>query len=257
MKFCVLGSGSLGNSVLVETPKACILIDSGFSATETITRLNQAGYSPEQINAVLISHEHIDHIRSVKILHEKYNVSLFANRSTANAVRKILKAKLSFKIFLTNRPFQFKDIVIEPFSVFHDAAEPVGFTFKYKKLKLSVATDLGFPSSAVKEKMKHSNFIVLESNHDEQMLMKSRRPQQLKKRILGRHGHLSNASAGNLLSHLLHDNLQKVVLAHLSQECNKPQLALDTIRNIFNQNETAYPNIETACQDTVSPLYTT
>ena len=133
---------------------------------------------------------------------------------------------------------------------------PVGFTFKHNNLKLSIATDLGFPSSAVKEKMKDSDFIVLESNHDEEMLMKSRRPHVLKKRILGRHGHLSNTSAGNLLSHLLHGNLQKVILAHLSQECNRPKLALDTIQHIVSQEDIPFPKIETAFQDRISPLYT-
>ncbi|MBN1522561.1 MAG: MBL fold metallo-hydrolase [Candidatus Aureabacteria bacterium] len=256
MKLCVLGSGSEGNSILFQTRKACILIDSGFSAAEMEKRLSLAGYRPADIDAIFISHEHIDHIRSVKMLHEKYNISLFANRPTANEVRKIFKNNLKFHIFLTNRPFVFKDIVVEPFSVFHDAMEPVGFSIAYKNIKFSVATDLGFPSSGVKEKMKNSHFVVLESNHDEQMLLKSRRPHGLKKRILSRLGHLSNSSAGNLLQDICHQDLHKVILAHLSRECNSPQLAMETIRNIFTQNQNLSPDIEAACQDTVSEIYT-
>ena len=218
MRFCILGSGSSGNSILFQSPEACILVDSGFSAAEMEKRLDQAGFSPDQIDAIFISHEHIDHIRSIKTLHEKYGIALFANHPTANEIRKILKSPLPFKIFLTNRPFRFRDMIVEPFSVFHDATEPVGFSIAFSDFKLSIATDLGFPSSSVREKMKNSDFVILESNHDEDMLLRSRRPQHLKKRILGRHGHLSNNSAASLLHDLVHDKLQKIILAEMGQD---------------------------------------
>jgi phosphoribosyl 1,2-cyclic phosphodiesterase len=256
MKFCILGSGSEGNAILIQTPDVCVLVDAGFSVPVLEKRLRHVGYAPEQIDAVFISHEHIDHIRCLKTLHEKYKVALFANRPTANELRRIFDAPLPFNIFLTNRPFVFKDIMVEPFSVFHDAAEPVGFCITHKDIKLSVATDLGFPSTSVREKMKNSHFLILESNHDEQMLMKSRRPEQLKKRILSRHGHLSNNSAGSLLNHLVHKELKKVILAHLSRECNRPNLAVETIKSILAQNNTIFDDIETAFQDKASAIFT-
>jgi len=255
MRFCILGSGSRGNSIFIETRKTKVLIDSGFSAVEMERRLNNIGCSVEEIDAIFISHEHIDHIKSVKVLSEKYGIKLFANKGTANEIRRIFNARMKFYIFLSNKVFEFKDLLVEPFSVFHDAVDPVGFSIKSGNFKFSVATDLGFASSAVKTKMFGSDFVVLESNHDEEMLKKSRRPDDLKRRILGRHGHLSNVSAANLLSEIYHKDLKNIVLAHLSEECNSPALAVETAKSFLSDKFSLHPEIDAASQNELSRVY--
>ncbi len=255
MRFCVLGSGSKGNSIFVETGEAKILIDGGFSALEMGKRLENIGVSLEEIDALFISHEHIDHIKSVKVLYEKYGIKLFSNKATADEIRRILKTKMRFHVFLNNRPFVYKDMIVEPFSVFHDAVDPVGFSIKSGSFKFSVATDLGFASTALKSKMLSSDFVILESNHDEDMLMNSKRPLELKKRILGRHGHLSNSSAGGLLCDIYHRGLKNVVLAHLSEECNAPSLAVDTVKNMLLEKWEEHPSIDTALQNEIGKIY--
>ncbi len=230
MRLWVLGSGSGGNAIYFSSGNARILIDIGFSARQLSQRLQQIGADPTEIDAVLISHEHADHVKGLKFL--KYHPKMFcyANRLTAEAIQGAsgsLPAKL--RLFSDGEPFSVGDMTINPFSVLHDAIDPVGFEIVCNGLKVTAATDLGFVTGLVRERMKSSDCVIIESNHDEDLLKQDiHRPWSLKQRILGKTGHLSNESAGRLLAEIAHERLASVVLAHISRDCNTPALARST-----------------------------
>ncbi len=230
-RLWILGSGSGGNAIYLSSGNARILIDIGFSPRQLLQRLEEIGADPTQINAVLIGHEHTDHIKGLKFLKYYPNIFCYANRLTAEAIH---GATGSFpdnlRLFSNGEPFSIADMIVNPFSVLHDAIDPVGFEIVCNGLKVSVATDLGFVTGLVRERMKGSNCVVIEANHDENLLKNDlHRPWSLKQRILGKTGHLSNESAGRLLAEIAHERLAKVILAHISRECNTPALAKSTV----------------------------
>jgi len=233
LKICVLGSGSKGNSIYIGDQETNFLIDAGLSGKETEKRLENVGVSLAEISAVLISHEHSDHTKGIPALSSRYNIPVFSNRLTAEKVKEQVKYsnQLESRIFLNSSPFQIGDFVVRSFSVFHDAMDPVGFIIEYKGIKIAVATDLGFATTLVKERLKGAHVVILESNYDIDLLRESKRPWSLKQRIMGRQGHLSNIVAGNLLSEILHDDLREIFLVHLSSDCNTAQVALETIQS--------------------------
>jgi phosphoribosyl 1,2-cyclic phosphodiesterase len=225
-RFCPLASGSKGNCTFVETAQTRLLFDAGISLKAVVDRLAELEVEPESIDGVVISHEHIDHIRSLGPLVSRYGIPLLANAETAKAIYAALGFLPAFKIFTTGERFEYKGITIHPFSVSHDAVDPVAFTLTCQGWKIGICTDLGFASAPVITALEGCTHLVLEANHEPRLVHASGRPEPLKQRILGRSGHLSNQAAGKLLAQLVHDGLEDVYLAHLSEECNHPDLAL-------------------------------
>lgn len=227
--FCPLASGSKGNCIYVGSKTTKILIDAGISAKAIRERLDAIGVALEDIDAILITHEHIDHIRALGMLGCKMGIPIFANSDTAKAIYESLDECPKFKIFSTGESFEFGDLEIHPFSIQHDAVDPVAFTIRTAGLKLGFCADLGFATTLVANQLRGCDYLYLEANHEISMVHASPRPMVYKKRVLSRQGHLSNEECAALLEAIHHDGLKHVHLAHLSSECNSPDLALKII----------------------------
>jgi phosphoribosyl 1,2-cyclic phosphodiesterase len=229
ISFCVLASGSRGNSIYISDGPTSILLDAGLSGIEIERRLKTAGLSPDKLNAILVSHEHSDHIKGVGVLSRRYNLPVYITRETARYSDPVVgKLSESFS-FECGSVFKINTLSVRPFSLSHDAADPAGFTFSSGGLKIGIATDLGIVTSMVKTRLKGCSALILEANHDPSMLINGPYPWPLKQRVQGRTGHLSNAEAGALLKELLHSRLSHVVLAHLSETNNTPEKALNDV----------------------------
>lgn len=235
--FCPLASGSKGNSIFVGTKKTRILIDMGLSLTQLTERLDEIGVGISSIQAVLITHEHVDHIKGLKTLSERLDIPILTNAETAKGIFAVFGVKLRFKIFTTGEPFTFGDIKVTPFSVPHDTSDPVAFRMELEGLAVGFCADLGYATSMVKKHLEKCDYLYLESNHERSMVYSSNRPEKLKERILGKQGHLSNQECGELLVSLWHEGLKHVHLAHLSKECNTPEVALEVVEKILRENE--------------------
>lgn len=228
--FCPLASGSKGNCIYLSSAKTKILIDAGISGRATEKKLAQLGVSLGQIDAIVISHDHIDHIQGLKTLALKHNIPVFANAETAKSIYQILKECPRFKIFETGEPFDFHDLRIHPFSIQHDTVDPVAFTIHVDGLKVGICTDLGFPTTLVRAHLRDCDYLYVEANHEPAMVHACSRPMIYKQRVLSRNGHLSNEACADLLGDVIHAGLKHVHLAHLSQECNRPERALERVR---------------------------
>lgn len=231
LKFCVLGSGSTGNCALVASERTVVLVDAGLSCREICRRIGSAGFRFEDICAVCITHEHYDHISGLATLQKRHNISLYANTATVEAL--VMREKcegLKWAVFTTGHPFEIGDLTIEPFTVPHDSYDPVGFVVRTGQIRLGIVTDIGMPTSLVREKLGRCSALIVESNHDEKMLEQSNRPWSLKQRIAGRQGHLSNSQACRLVADVAGPSLRMVILAHLSRECNHPDLAIAAMK---------------------------
>ncbi|MEW6378299.1 MAG: MBL fold metallo-hydrolase [bacterium] len=224
----MLGSGSAGNSILVCSEKTKILVDAGLSTGEIVNRLAMVATRPDELCAILISHEHIDHICSAGVLARRYRIPLYLNTATFEAASVKLGKLPHWEIFDANRRFELQDLLIEPFSVPHDAADPVSFCLHLKNRKLGIATDLGRPTTLVRQMLTACHALILESNHDPEMLLSGPYPWWLKQRIRGGFGHLSNEGSQSLLREILHQELKNVILAHLSEKNNHVALAHQT-----------------------------
>ena len=232
IEFCSLSSGSSGNCQYIGTDRTRILIDAGFSGKRIEDLLSSIDICPTTIDYILVTHEHIDHVKGVGILSRRYDIPILANEKTWLSMDKIIgKIKdKNIKIIESDKDFQLEDLVIHPFKIFHDAAEPVGYCIYYKNIKISIITDTGRVNANMKNKIKGSSLYLMESNHDVKMLKEGKYPRFLKKRVLSMEGHLSNIDAGLALSQVLSGNGEVVLLAHLSKENNIPSLAHQTVR---------------------------
>jgi len=231
MKLCVLASGSSGNCTFVGSAQTRILIDAGLSARRTVQRLKEIDVDIEEIDAVCVTHEHTDHVTGLRVLQKKHGLAVYANGGTAEALRNHQKNReVECRVFTTGAPFAIGDLHIEPFSVPHDAYEPVGFVVEAGGSRVGVVTDIGTVTELVREKLRTCRVVVIEANHDEELLQGSQRPWSLKQRIRGRQGHLSNRAAAAMMAEIAHADLRHLVLAHMSSECNTPRHALETFR---------------------------
>ncbi|MEA3188217.1 MAG: hypothetical protein QOD99_2047 [Chthoniobacter sp.] len=233
LQLTVLGSGSAGNCALVESDECKLLIDGGLSARQIAHRLESAGVNPIELDGILLTHEHIDHVGGLDVLCKKFAVPIYCNALTAETLRRNEEAcRKNFRLFQTGGEFCVKDITVQTFPVPHDAVDPVGFVLRHDAAALGFCTDLGFATKLVFERLRSVRTVVIETNHDEKMLQAdTRRPWPVKQRIMSRHGHLSNAAAAEVLVELLEGGLQRAVLGHLSRDCNRPDLALETVRS--------------------------
>lgn len=234
--FCPLASGSKGNSIFFGSANTKILIDAGLSAKATRERLDQIGVRLEEIDAILITHEHHDHICGLKTLAFRYGIPVMANHETAKGIVESIGDCPKFKIFSTGETFEFMDLEIHPFSIQHDTLDPVAFTIKNNGRKFGFCADLGFATSLVRNQLKDADYLYLEANHEPSMVHSSHRPMIYKQRVLSRSGHLSNEAAAELLAEVAHSGLKHVHLAHLSSECNTPQVALNVINDILGRH---------------------
>lgn len=223
MKLSLLASGSKGNAVYLESGETRLLIDAGLSAVELTRRLTSIGVDPSALHAILISHDHSDHTRGAGTLARKLKLPVIVSYPTRQTVATVLK-KCDSVEFESGYAFSYRDLQIDPFPITHDAADPVGFVIDSSEGRIGFATDLGIVTRLVTEKLKKSRLLVIEANHDEEMLMNGPYPWHLKQRIKSRHGHISNAESMLLLEELLHDRLEGIFLAHLSETNNDPQL---------------------------------
>lgn len=234
--FCPLASGSKGNCIYLGTKKTKILIDAGLSGKATQAKLEQIDVDLEDIDAILITHEHTDHIQGLKTLALKMNIPVIANSETAKGIYDTFRECPKFKIFTTGETFVYEDLEIHPFSIQHDTADPVAFTIKLDGLKMGFCTDLGFPTTLVRSHLKECDYLYVEANHQPSMVHACSRPMVYKQRVLGRSGHLSNEACGELLAEVMHPKLRHIHLAHLSQECNHPETALKIVREKIGES---------------------
>ncbi len=237
IELTTLGSGSKGNSVYIGTKDTKILIDAGLSGSKIESVLKDINLSLNDIDAVFVTHEHSDHIDGVGVISRKYNLPIYATEGTwENMYQKIGKISSNNKKLVYNdEGILLNDMFIRPFSVPHDAKEPVCYTVLYNGIKVCVATDMGHITKDVIDNIRHCSALVLESNHDVNMLKMSNYPYNLKNRILGKYGHISNETCGKLLSCVMNDKLKNVFLAHLSQDNNTPELAYLTVSSILEE----------------------
>ena len=249
--FCPLASGSKGNAIYLGTKKTKILIDAGISLKKLKERLKEIHVELDEIDAVFISHEHSDHISGLKALCMRYDIDIVANAETAKGIYKSLLFKPSFKIFSTNETFHFKGLEVHPFSIQHDTLDPVGFVIYAEGKKIGFCADLGFVTTLVQKNLENCDYLYIEANHEEDMVMASNRPPLYKQRVLGRQGHLSNAASGSLLISIIHKGLKHVHLAHLSSECNHPDKAKEIIQKLLQKQEMSV-DISIAYQEKIS-----
>lgn len=235
-KFCSLSSGSSGNCQYIETNNMRILVDAGLSGKKTQELLASIDVDPTSIDCILVTHEHMDHVKGAGILSRRFDIPIYANKSTWESMECDL-GKLkneNIKIFETGSDFELGDLGVLPFKISHDCSEPVGYSFYNKNKKISVVTDTGCIDNDIKKTITNSNLLMIESNHDSEMLRMGSYPWFLKKRVSGEFGHLSNEDAGNLIAEVLSGKNENILLGHLSRENNFPELAHQTVANILN-----------------------
>lgn len=224
MRFASLGSGSGGNALVVEAARTRLMLDCGFSLAESVFRLERLGLQPTDISAIVLTHEHADHIGGAARYARKYRIPIWSTHGTLSWLQHEVRSDLLRPIDC-HAPFAIQDIVVQPFPVPHDAREPVQFVFSDGSRRLGVLTDLGCSTAHVEASLSAVDGLVLECNYDRAMLMSGPYPATLKQRVGGRFGHLENTAAGELLARINGGRLQHVLAAHISQQNNRPELA--------------------------------
>lgn len=255
MKVSVLGSGSAGNSIFVQAGHTRVLIDAGFSGRSIASRLRSIDVDPDAIDAIVVTHEHSDHTGGVGVYARRHGTPVYMTERTRAACAKILRGRETVHDYDPGRPFHVGDVRVEPFLTVHDAADPVGVAVvdECTGLRLGVATDLGRPTAQIRHALSGCDFLVLEANHDEVLLHTSHYPVSVKRRIASSHGHLSNQAAARFAVDLMHSRLAGIVLAHLSNECNRPDLALEVVGAALARAGWS-GHLEVAPQDTPTEL---
>lgn len=250
MRVTVLGSGSRGNAILVEAEGTRVLVDAGFSGKDLARRMAQVDVDPDSITAVVITHDHGDHTRGMGVFARRFGTPLHMTRRTHRACRKLLRGTEVTVEYDSAVPFDVGSLRVRPFLTAHDAADPVAVTITDTRTgsKLGVATDLGRPTTSVRATLAKSHLLVLEANHDDDRLWGGPYPWSVKQRIASSHGHLSNRAARDLAGELFHDGLAGVILAHLSDACNDPDMAYDAVGRGLERNGFR-GRLEVAAQD--------
>lgn len=264
MRLCSIASGSSGNCIYVGTEATHLLVDTGISGKRTEQGLNEIGVSLRDIDGILVTHEHSDHISGLGVISRKYGIPIYAAPGTIHAIQKVSAVgKIDTSLFNQIQPdekLMIKDISVHPMRVSHDAAEPLAYRFAYGDKKVGIITDLGKYNDYTVASLQGLDAVLLEANHDINMLQVGPYPYYLKQRILGDRGHLSNELSGRLLSRILHDGMKKIVLGHLSKENNMAELAYETVRVEVTAADVPYQGndfpITVARRDMVSEVVT-
>ena len=258
VSISVLASGSRGNTAVIESSKARLLVDAGISCRETFKRLKALTIDPHSLSAILITHEHSDHVYGLATLAKKLKVPVFMTGATHQVWVRSLRDELGrtpevakLEIFSAGRSFQIADITVTPFTIPHDAADPVGFTFRAEGTKIAIATDLGYMPASVRDQLRRCDVLVVESNHDLEMLRLGPYPWSVKQRVMSRVGHLSNESLAEFFADDYDGGASYIVLAHLSAENNHPEIARQAAEKALGPQQTLLNNrVMLAAQDT-------
>lgn len=260
LKFCSFASGSSGNCYMVRYGETALLVDAGISGKRIFEGMERTGTPLEQLEAVLVTHEHIDHVKSLPIVTRKApNVKVYANKATwENIDRKVAEDKKAY--FTTGEDFYIGKILVRPFPISHDAAEPVGFSLYADGSQISIVTDTGHITEEIFSEITEADLLVLEANHEVEVLQMCSYPYQTKRRILGDKGHLSNVTAGKCICRLMEakDKARRILLGHLSNQNNEPELAKMTIGNILMEEDIYIGDrlkMDVILRDCVSPVY--
>ncbi len=262
MKFCSIASGSSGNCIFAGSASTSILIDAGISGKRVENGLNTLGYTGKDLNGILITHEHSDHIKGLGVLARRLQIPIYATSGTIGAIlgcQSLGKFPEGiFKEIKSDEAFEIGDIQVDPFAISHDASEPVGYRISHEDCSVGIATDLGKYDDYIVEHLQGLDALLLEANHDVNMLQVGAYPYYLKQRILSDRGHLSNCLAGQLLCRLLHDGLKEIILGHLSKENNYEALAFETVCSEVTMGDNPYKSkdfhIAVARRDEVSDM---
>lgn len=246
LRFTVLGSGSTGNATIVQGSDKTVLVDAGMSMKKLDELMRERGIAGHELDALFVTHEHSDHIKGLGAFARKYELPIYANEATWGAMeRHVGTIAPEKRVYIeTGEEVSFGSMVVQSYPISHDAAEPVGYCFVEQGEKLSLATDLGYVSEKVKRQIIDSDVLVLESNHDTEMLRMGRYPWNTKRRILSDVGHLSNVAAGEALLELMTDRTKRVYLAHLSLDHNMMDIAMMTVNNILEDHGIFYKKEE-------------
>jgi len=236
LKFCSLYSGSSGNCQFVKTEKTTILVDAGLSGKKIQQEMIKIGEDPNKIDAIFITHEHLDHVQGVGILSRRFDIPIYANEKTWEAMNATIGDVKSHNIRIMSEDVEVGDIFMQSFDISHDAVNPVGYNIYYKNKKISIVTDTGCINENIINSITDADLLLVESNHDEDMVLIGPYPWALKRRVLGEFGHMSNDTAGNLITKAIKKGTEIVLLGHLSKENNFPQLAYKTVENILKEN---------------------
>ncbi|MBP3489556.1 MAG: MBL fold metallo-hydrolase [Roseburia sp.] len=244
MELCSIASGSSGNCICVGTDECHLLVDAGISGKRIEAGLNSIDLKTEEMQGILITHEHGDHIAGLGVLARRYGLPLYATAGTIEAIKRTASVgkidETLFREVHAGEEFVVGDMTIEPVAISHDAAEPVAYKMTQPGKAMAVMTDLGKYDDNIVKKLKNLDVLLLEANHDVHMLQVGSYPYPLKQRILGERGHLSNELSGRLLGEVLHDHFKTVVLGHLSKENNYEELAYETVRLEVTLGENPY-----------------
>jgi len=253
ISVCLLASGSRGNAIYISDGHASILIDAGLSGVEIQRRMAARELDPQQLNGIVVSHEHNDHIQAVGILARRFKLPVYISANTYAAAQKQLGKIDTIERFNCGTPFQVGSLKLHPFSISHDATDPAGFTVTANGTRIGIATDLGIVTTMVKTHLQDCVALIIEANHDRTMLSEGPYPWPLKQRIQSRSGHLSNDDTSQLLLEVLHDGLTHVILAHLSEQNNTPDKALQAVQQTLAGTGV---NLSVAVQDSCSKVFT-
>ena len=253
LSVCVLASGSKGNAIYISDGRTALLFDAGLSGIEIQRRLEAAGLSAADLDGIVVSHEHSDHVRGVGVLSRRFALPVYVSNATAEAAAPQLGTVSEIRPIQIGTTFTINDLAIHPFATSHDASDPAGFTIGCNGRKIGIATDLGIATGMVKHHLKDCTLLVLEANHDPRMLAEGPYPWPLKQRIKSRSGHLSNEDSRDLLADLENHNLCHVILAHLSETNNTAAKALAAFEGVM---ACAAPRarLQVACQDRCSEV---
>jgi len=231
VKICLLASGSSGNSIYVQDGTTGVLVDAGLTGKKIEERLSGIGVDPTRLRGIVVSHEHSDHIKGVGVIARRYGFPVWMTQGTLDASKKTFRGTERVCVFENDEAFHIGDLAFQPFQLPHDASDPVNFVVSDGDVQAAIATDMGVVTQLVYQRLRGVNLVVIETNYDRKMLMDGPYPWDLKKRISGRHGHLSNDGAAEALCLLAKDGVQQAVLAHLSDKNNRPDLARATCQS--------------------------
>lgn len=253
----VLGSGSLGNSVLVEAGETRVLVDAGLSAKQLTARMDLLGVDPDSLDAILLTHEHGDHARGLKVFLRKYPVPVYANLLTREVLADKTGPGVQWRVFENEEAFSVGEVEVLGFQIQHDAADPVGFALKHREASMALVSDLGHVTAKVRHYLQDLDGLFIEANYDEDLLIADvKRPWSTKQRISSRHGHLSNEQVGELLCDVATDRLRNVVLGHLSSDCNCPKLVTKYLSAELKKVGQRHVKFLCASQDEPTPWVT-